>query len=79
MDKDQSNYKDEYKEYEPKKPYHLIEGRDHKRPIYGVLTEPIRGDMEKNFDVDARKEQITDEELTIKHLDKVSYIPKAHV
>jgi hypothetical protein len=30
----------------------MLERNDHKRPIYGVLTEPIRGDMYKNTDLD---------------------------
>jgi len=46
--------KSEYKKkkrdssYGPKTSYKLIEKREHKRPIYGVLTEPIKGDMRKD-------------------------------
>lgn len=28
--------------------YHLEEIQGNKRPIYGILSEPIRGDMRKN-------------------------------
>jgi len=30
----------------------MVDRMDHKRPIYGVLTEPIRGDMEKKIETD---------------------------
>ena len=81
MDENQSENKKKKRDtsYGPKKSYHLIERKDHKRPIYGVLTEPIRGDMQKDLEADfAQKEQKPDD-MTINHRGQVSYIPKAHV
>jgi hypothetical protein len=49
------------------KKYHVIEISDNRRPIYGVLTEPIRGTMKSKSE---GKEVQTDQ---------MSYIPKAHV
>ena len=47
--------------------YHVVEISDNRRPIYGVLTEPIRGNMKsKTNNQDMKTEDI-------------SYIPKAHV
>lgn len=47
--------------------YDTVEISDNRRPIYGVLTEPLRGNMKsKNNLFDYIK-------------DEVSYIPKAHV
>lgn len=53
---------------------------DHKRPIYGVLTEPIRGEMEKDEEDNYFNNNVKEEEnMVIKTRDLVSYIPKAHV
>ena len=50
-----------------------MEVSDNRRPIYGVLTEPIRGTMKsKSADVDETDKSIEEDEL-------MSYIPKAHV
>ena len=43
---------------------------DNRRPIYGVLTEPLRGTIKNKRD---SSESLSSEE------DDVSYIPKAHV
>lgn len=51
----------------------MMEVSDNRRPIYGVLTEPIRGTMKsKSADVDETDKSIEEDEL-------MSYIPKAHV
>lgn len=43
---------------------------DHRRPVYGVLTEPIRGRLRNK----------KDETHTFDHTsEEVSYIPRAHV
>lgn len=43
---------------------------DHRRPVYGVLTEPIRGRMRNK----------KDESQTYDHSsEEISYIPRAHV
>jgi len=47
--------------------YHVVEISDNRRPIYGVLTEPIRGNMKSK----TNNEDVQSEEM--------SYIPKAHV
>lgn len=50
-----------------------MEVSDNRRPIYGVLTEPIRGTMKsKSADIDETDKSIQEDEL-------MSYIPKAHV
>ena len=49
--------------------YRVIDVSDNRRPIYGVLTEPLRGDMRSKND--------TGEVFEI--AEDVSYIPKAHV
>jgi hypothetical protein len=43
---------------------------DNRRPIYGILTEPLRGKI--------RNKKDSSEELSSEY-DEVSYIPKAHV
>jgi hypothetical protein len=51
----------------------MMEISDNRRPIYGVLTEPIRGTMKsKTADKDEKDKSIDEDEL-------MSYIPKAHV
>ena len=53
--------------------YHITEISDNRRPIYGVLTEPIRGTMKsKSANSDSEDKSIEEDEL-------LSYIPKAHV
>ena len=49
--------------------YRTIDVSDNRRPVYGVLTEPLRGDMRSKND--------TGEVFEI--AEDVSYIPKAHV
>lgn len=49
----------------PKETYHVVEISDNRRPIYGILTEPIRGNMKSG---DSKVET-----------NEISYIPKAHV
>lgn len=44
---------------------------DNRRPIYGVLTEPIRGNMKNKYESDDKEYLEINQEL--------SYIPKAHV
>jgi len=46
-----------------------VEVADSRRPVYGVLTEPLRGDMVST----------SSGETVGKHESKMSYIPKAHV
>ena len=54
----------------------MIEINGNRRPIYGVLTEPLRGDMQKNSD---KNETETSKNWYKKDEMEVSYIPKAHV
>lgn len=49
--------------------YRVIDISDNRRPIYGVLTEPLKGDMRSKNDSSEIFEIAED----------VSYIPKAHV
>ena len=34
--------------------YHIVDISDNRRPIYGVLTEPLRGDMQTKIDFDKK-------------------------
>jgi hypothetical protein len=34
--------------------YHIVDVSDNRRPIYGVLTEPLRGDMQTKIDFDKK-------------------------
>lgn len=34
--------------------YHIVDVSDNRRPIYGVLTEPLRGDMQTKTDFDKK-------------------------
>jgi len=43
------------------------------RPIFGILTEPIRGDMKKN------NTNNVEETVSANKNQYLSYIPKAHV
>jgi gamma-glutamyl-gamma-aminobutyrate hydrolase PuuD len=52
------------------KRYHLVEISDNRRPVYGILTEPIRGNMKTQEEEDGNY---------INQTDGISYIPKAHV
>lgn len=47
--------------------YHVVEISDNRRPIYGVLTEPIRGNMKSKTNNEGEQSE------------EFSYIPKAHV
>ena len=50
---------------------------DNRRPIYGVLTEPIRGNMQSKS---AEKDLLNGlEDKSIDESELMSYIPKAHV
>jgi len=49
--------------------YRTVDVSDNRRPIYGVLTEPLRGDMKSKND--------TSEVFEI--AEDLSYIPRAHV
>jgi len=33
--------------------YHIVEISDNRRPVYGVLSEPLRGDMETVHEFDS--------------------------
>ena len=59
----------------------MIEINGNKRPIYGVLTEPLRGDMHKNSSstTDEKEKQDSSENWYKGDSNEVSYIPKAHV
>ena len=51
--------------------YHIMEVSDNRRPIYGVLTEPLRANM---------KSQSSDTiDVNTERNEYVSYIPKSHV
>lgn len=54
-----------------KRKHRIADVSNYRRPIIGVLTEPLRGDMEK-------KDQSLFETIYQISEDK-SYIPKAHV
>jgi hypothetical protein len=59
------------KELNSKKKHRISDVSNYRRPIIGVLTEPLRGDMEK-------KDRSLFETIYQISEDK-SYIPKAHV
>jgi len=50
---------------------------DNRRPIYGVLTEPIRGNMKSKSAAEDRENGLKDKSIDEEEL--MSYIPKAHV
>lgn len=55
--------------------YHIVDVSDNRRPIYGVLTEPLRGDMQTKADFDKKNQA---EESYVSQ-EETSYIPKSHV
>jgi hypothetical protein len=48
----------------------VVDVSDNRRPIYGVLTEPLRGDLKNRY---------TGDETHSASAENVSYIPKAQV
>ena len=50
---------------------------DNRRPIYGVLTEPIRGNMKSKSAAEDKENGLKDKSIDEEEL--MSYIPKAHV
>lgn len=51
--------------------FHTVDISDNRRPIYGILTEPLRGNL-KNKNANSDKGYDSEKET-------VSYIPKSHV
>lgn len=69
MDTDIEN-KEANHQFKPDEKKKLVLVSDNRRPIYGVLTEPLRGDMQNRNST---------EDILESRVDKFSYIPKAHV
>ena len=53
--------------------YHIMEVSDNRRPIYGVLTEPLRANMRSN------KKHGENINVNSEDNEQYSYIPKAHI
>ena len=53
--------------------YHIMEVSDNRRPIYGVLTEPLRANMRSS------KESSRNINVNSEDNEQFSYIPKAHI
>ena len=56
---------------------HMMKISDNRRPIYGVLTEPIRGTMKSKSAAEDKENGLEDKSIIESEL--MSYIPKAHV